>query len=236
MVDLLLDDKDNFIAPTKLFIFKTNISCFYTQSFKIFLNVSILISPICGSGRIWPKYCFVDLLYLQAALLHALFLMGSFWIHSDQESCVNHFIHDEDVLIYDSTTKLVCDNWSLSSMIQLQNSLKKCFLEILLMVGEFHFNVTKYWLEIFISANPFLRKLNCSLKLKLTKWDYFWWNNIFGFQIFFLILYFCTFSSVFFFSFFFLSVCVYVSVCFFYLRKGEERNQLTWSRRGKTKR
>lgn len=185
MVDLLLDDKDNFIAPTKLFIFKTNISCFYTQSFKIFLNVSILISPICGSGRIWPKYCFVDLLYLQAALLHALFLMGSFWIHSDQESCVNHFIHDEDVLIYDSTTKLVCDNWSLSSMIQLQNSLKKCFLEILLMVGEFHFNVTKYWWEIFISANPFLRKLNCSLKLKLTKWDYFWWNNIFGFQIFF---------------------------------------------------
>lgn len=123
------------------------------------------------------------------------------------ESCVNHFIHDEDVLIYDSTTKLVCDNWSLSSMIQLQNSLKKCFLEILLMVGEFHFNVTKYWLEIFISANPFLRKLNCSLKLKLTKWDYFWWNNIFDFQIFFnpLLLHFflC-------FFFFFLSVCMWV--------------------------
>lgn len=88
LVDLLLDDKDNFIAPTQLFILKTNLSCFYTQSFKIFLNVSILISPNCGLGRIWPKSCFIDLLYLQAALLHAFFLMRSFWIHSDQERAV----------------------------------------------------------------------------------------------------------------------------------------------------
>lgn len=61
---------------------------------------------------------------------------------------------------------------------------------MLLIFGEFHFNVAKYQLEIVKLLNPFLWRLNLALKRKHTGIGLFLMKliSIFGFQIFFILI------------------------------------------------